>query len=69
MYKGVVAPGQFSAMVDELIAGPCVVVEVRGEISTYRAVELEGVTHECIIATLLWSVLMYKTEPMPYQQP
>lgn len=29
VYKGVVAPGEFSAMVDELVAGPCIAVEVR----------------------------------------
>ncbi|WIA11558.1 hypothetical protein OEZ85_011667 [Tetradesmus obliquus] len=28
VYKGVVAPGEFSAMVDELVAGPCIAVEV-----------------------------------------
>jgi nucleoside-diphosphate kinase len=29
VYKGVVAPGEFSAMVDELVAGPCIAVEVK----------------------------------------
>lgn len=29
VYKGVVPPGEFSGMVDELIAGPCIAVEVR----------------------------------------
>eukprot|EP00775_Hariotina_reticulata_P006258 gene6258-6496_t len=28
VYKGVVAPGEFSGMVDELVAGPCFAVEV-----------------------------------------
>lgn len=29
VYKGVVPPGEFSAMVDELASGPCIAVEVR----------------------------------------
>lgn len=28
VYKGVVAPGEFSGMVEELVAGPCMAVEV-----------------------------------------
>lgn len=29
VYKGVVPPGEFSGMVDELVSGPCIAVEVR----------------------------------------
>jgi hypothetical protein len=29
VYRGVVPPGEFGAMVDELVAGPCIAVEVR----------------------------------------
>jgi hypothetical protein len=28
VYKGVVAPGEFNAMVDELTSGPCIAIEV-----------------------------------------
>jgi nucleoside-diphosphate kinase len=28
VYKGVVPPGEFSSMVDEMTAGPCIAVEV-----------------------------------------
>lgn len=30
VYKGVVPPGEFSSMVDELVSGPCIAVEVSG---------------------------------------
>jgi hypothetical protein len=29
VYKGVVPPGEFSSMVDDLCSGPCIAVEVR----------------------------------------
>jgi hypothetical protein len=36
VYKGVVAPGEFTAMVDELVAGPCIAVEVSEQLVTSR---------------------------------
>lgn len=36
VYKGVVAPGEFTAMVDELVAGPSIAVEVSNTVPQYH---------------------------------
>jgi hypothetical protein len=37
VYKGVVPPGEFSSMVDDLCSGPCIAVEVRTHLNAHAS--------------------------------
>jgi hypothetical protein len=51
VYKGVVPPGEFSSMVDELVGGPCIAVEVSRHVSILQSCQqcaCSNRNHSCV---------------------